>query len=229
MVIGYEVEEGEEVLLALARAVEQRDSLTCAHCERLSLFSLSLGVLMGLPRHQLAALHRGGYLHDIGKVAMPDAILLKSGPLDDREWAAMKTHTIKGEQICRPMKSLQPVLPIIRSHHEKWDGSGYPDGLRGQEIPLLARILQLADIYDALISVRPYKPALSSEQALGIMAAETDRGWRDPELMGLFRQLHHAALARATEPERGMSLGNLRQRLEDAMGAALPFSYARAS
>ena len=101
----------------------------------------------------------------------------------------MRQHTVRGEEICRPMKSLAPVLPIIRGHHERWDGTGYPDGLRGQEIPLLARILQVADIYDALTTSRPYKPAFTHEQAIAIMLEESRRGWRDPELVPLFAEI----------------------------------------
>jgi len=101
----------------------------------------------------------------------------------------MRAHTIHGEMICRPLKTLAPVLPIIRHHHERWDGSGYPDGLRGEQIPLLARILQIADIFDALTSERPYKPALSVQEALEILEEETRRGWRDPALVDLFRRL----------------------------------------
>src|SRR5205807_7897679 len=119
----------------------------------------------GLTRADLLALYRGGYLHDVGKVGIPDSILFKPGKLNGDEWLVMQSHSTRGEEICRPMKSLGPVLPIIRHHHERWDGSGYPDGLRGDQIPLLARILQTADIYDALTSPRPYKSAFSEENA----------------------------------------------------------------
>jgi putative two-component system response regulator len=101
----------------------------------------------------------------------------------------MRLHTIRGEEICRPMKTLAPVLPIIRSHHERWDGSGYPDGISGEDIPLLSRIMQVADIYDALTTARPYKPAFSHQHAIEIMMEEARRGWRDPELVPLFAQV----------------------------------------
>ncbi len=184
------LEQTESVLVALAKTVESRDHTTGGHCERLSLFSLALGIALGLGDEDLLALHRGGYLHDIGKVAIPDQILNKPGPLDDDEWESMRTHTWRGEQICRPLHSLANVLPIIRSHHERWDGSGYPDGLKGEQIPLLATVLQMSDIYDALTNRRPYKSALTSEQALEIMWQETSRGWRNPELMAAFHGLH---------------------------------------
>ena len=192
---GMGSEEAEAVLLALGQAIEARDHSTGGHCERLAFHSLALGVAMGLSRHELLALYRGGYVHDIGKVGMPDTILFKPSALSEDEWATMRKHPALGEEICRRLKTLGPVLPIIRSHHEKWDGSGYPDGLQGSRIPLLARVLQLADIYDALTMARPYKQPYSPKEALAIMEEETARGWRDPELMAIFTGLHRKVMA----------------------------------
>jgi putative two-component system response regulator len=183
------LEEAETILFALARSVEQRDRYTGQHCGRLAAYGIALGKALGLQRRDLVTLYRGGYLHDIGKISIPDSILFKRGLLTEEEWQTMRLHTLRGEEICRPMKTLAPVLPIIRSHHERWDGSGYPDGLAGEEIPLLARILQVADIYDALTTARPYKPAFSHEHAMDIMLEESRRGWRDPELVPLFGQI----------------------------------------
>jgi putative two-component system response regulator len=203
------LEEAESILFALARAVEQRDKATAGHCERLAATSLMLGTALGLARPQLLALHRGGFLHDIGKVAIPDSILFKPGPLDEAEWAVMRTHTIKGEEICRHTRSLSAVLPIIRSHHERWDGSGYPDSLRGEEIPLLARILQVADVFDALTSTRPYKRAFAPTEALAVLDAETRRGWRDPRLVALL----HKVMESARNGAMAHSLENMRHAL----------------
>ena len=183
------LEEAETILFALAQAVERRDRYTGMHCERLTAYSLALGQALGLPRQDQLALYRGSYLHDIGKIGIPDGILFKRGLLTDEEWQTMRLHTLRGEEICKPMKTLAPVLPIIRSHHERWDGTGYPDKLSGEEIPLLARILQVADIYDALTTARPYKPAFSHHHALEIMGEEARRGWRDPELVPLFAEV----------------------------------------
>ncbi len=191
------LEESESILFALAQAVEQRDAATIGHCERLATLSMTLGSALGLPRSQIIALYRGGYLHDIGKIAIPDAILFKNGPLSAAEWEIMKTHTLRGEEICRRTRTLKAVLPIIRHHHERWDGSGYPDGLRGEEIPLLARVLQVADIYDALTSERSYKPALPSSEAHEILEAEARRGWRDAKLVALLRKLSEMPLDQA--------------------------------
>jgi len=183
------LEEAETILFVLARSVEHRDEYTGMHCERLAAYSIALGQALGLGRQDQIALHRGGFLHDIGKIGIPDAILFKRGLLTEEEWQIMRLHTVRGEEICRPMETLAPVLPIIRSHHERWDGSGYPDGLSGESIPLLARILQVADIYDALTTARPYKPAFSHQHAMEIMMEEARRGWRDPELVPLFAEI----------------------------------------
>src|SRR5579863_4101851 len=212
------LEEAETILFALAQAVEHRDRYTGMHCERLATYGIALAQALGLPRREQLALYRGGYLHDIGKIAIPDSILFKRGLLTDEEWQVMRLHTIRGEEICRPMKTLAPVLPIIRSHHERWDGSGYPDGLRGEDIPLLARILQVADIYDALTTARPYKPAFSHHHALEMMLEEARRGWRDPELVPLFAEVADRA-AEAGDSfwsgSEGMhaSLANMRREL----------------
>jgi putative two-component system response regulator len=212
------LEEAETILFALAQSVEHRDRYTGLHCERLATYSIALGQALGLLRQDQLALYRGGYLHDIGKISIPDAILFKRGLLTDGEWQTMRLHTIRGEEICRPMKTLTPVLPIIRSHHERWDGSGYPDGLAGEEIPLLARILQVADIYDALTTARPYKPAFSHQHAIEIMLEESRRGWRDPELVPLFAEISQAvpgtdAAAWPGNVSMQQSLENMRREL----------------
>jgi putative two-component system response regulator len=189
------LEEAETILFALAQSVERRDKYTGMHCERLTTYTLALGQALGLQRQEQLALYRGSYLHDIGKIGIPDGILFKRGLLTDEEWQTMRLHTIRGEEICKPMKTLAPVLPIIRSHHERWDGSGYPDGLSGEDIPLLARILQVADIYDALTTARPYKPAFSHQHAIEIMVEEARRGWRDPELVPLFAEVSQQSIS----------------------------------
>jgi putative two-component system response regulator len=110
----------------------------------------------------------------------------KTGKHTPEEWEVMKSHVLIGEQICRPLRTMKEVLPLIRHHHERWDGSGYPDGLKGEEIPLVARIFQIIDIYDALTSERPYKRAFTVQEAISILREETDRGWRDPQLVEYF-------------------------------------------
>ena len=183
-----ELERAEVVLFALARSIEAKDPYTSGHCERLAEISVGLGKTIGLPEEHLVALRRGGIVHDIGKVAVPDSILLKRGPLSEQEWRIMREHPAVGERICAPLKSFRLVLPVIRSHHEKFDGSGYPDGLRGEAIPLTARIMQLADVFDALTTERPYKPAFPNHEALRIMESEVTKGWWDPGLFAQFRR-----------------------------------------
>ena len=174
-----ELERAESVLFALAQSIENRDPYTQGHCERLSQYAVMLAERLNLSIENRVALRRAGIVHDIGKVAVPDAILLKPGKLSDSEWAIMKQHPIVGERICTPLKSFRLVLPIIRHHHERMDGSGYPDGLKKEQIPLNACILQTVDVYDALTTTRPYRAALSSEEALAVMQEEVKKGWWD--------------------------------------------------
>ncbi len=184
-----ELEQAESVLLALARSIEGKDPYTEGHCERLSRYASALGLRLGLSHDDTVALERAGVLHDIGKVAVPDAILLKEGPLSDDEWTVVREHPVTGEHICRPIRSFAPVLPIIRHHHEKFDGSGYPDGLSGDHIPLTARVLQVADVFDALTTHRPYRPAMSHEKAFETMREEVGRGWWDPNVFAALPDL----------------------------------------
>jgi putative two-component system response regulator len=184
-----ELETAESVLCTLGLSVESRDPYTDGHCERLALYAAEMGRYLGLDEEGVVALRRGGYLHDLGKIAVPDEILKKGSDLTPAEWEVMKQHPLTGEAICRPLKSLRLVLPIIRHHHEHSDGSGYPDGLRQGEIPLLARILQTVDVYDALRTARPYKPALNHAQAVDTMIQEAASGLWDRELVDEFFQL----------------------------------------
>lgn len=184
-----ELDRADRVLMALGRSIEAKDSYTDGHCARISGYSVLLGRQLNLSPHDLRALRIAGSVHDIGKIGVPDAILLKKGPLTPDEWTVMRAHTVIGERICNPLRSFQPVLPIIRSHHEKMDGSGYPDGLRDGDVPLLARVMQLTDIFDALTTERSYKPALTGTEALDQMQVEVDKGWWDPKLYDVFSQL----------------------------------------
>jgi putative two-component system response regulator len=184
--LNQDLDHAEQVLFSIARTVESRDPNTGDHCERLVHRGKAFGEFLGLSRTEIRDLSWGGYLHDIGKVGIPDAILLKPGRFTPEEFEAMKQHTLIGEGICKPLRTMRGVLPIIRHHHERWDGSGYPDKLKGNEIPFLAQVFQIIDIYDALVSERPYKQPMTSKEALVILQEETDKGWRNPELMAQF-------------------------------------------
>jgi putative two-component system response regulator len=188
-----ELERAESVLFALARSIEGKDPYTQGHCERLADYSARLGEHMDLSAQEVKALRRAGIVHDIGKVAVPDSILFKPARLTRTEKLILQRHPIVGERICAPLKSFQLVLPIIRHHHEKMDASGYPDGLKGEEIPLTARVLQIVDVYDALTTKRPYKRALSVADALAVMKKEIKRGWWDPTVAAAFEEMMEAA------------------------------------
>jgi putative two-component system response regulator len=190
-----ELERAESVLFSLARSIEGKDPYTHGHCERLAEYSARLGGQLGLPDDQIIALRRAGVVHDVGKIAVPDAILLKPGRLTPDEWTIIREHSVVGERICAPLKSFRLVLPIIRHHHEKCDGSGYPDGLRREAIPLTARALQIVDVYDALTTDRPYKKAFSVAEALQTMKEEVAKGWWDPHIFDQFERLARSGTA----------------------------------
>jgi putative two-component system response regulator len=184
-----ELDSAESVLLSLGMTIEARDPTTVGHCQRLSRYAVELGGALGLPADELAALAKGGYLHDIGKIGIPDAVLLKPARLTPVEFAVMQRHTTIGDRLCGQLRSLRRVRPIVRHHHERLDGSGYPDGLSGVSVPLLAQIMGIVDVYDALTSPRPYRPAGPVDRAVDELMAEAARGWRDRDLILAFQRV----------------------------------------
>jgi putative two-component system response regulator len=168
------LDSAEAAFMALALTIAARDPTTRGHCERLASRAVHVGGALGLSQDDLDALHRGGYLHDLGKVGIPDSVLLKTGRLTEAEFALMKRHTEIGDTLCAPLQSLRHVRPIIRSHHERLDGSGYPSGLRGDEIPVLAQIVGIIDVYDAMTSHRPYRSALGPDAAMQFLVEEME-------------------------------------------------------
>jgi putative two-component system response regulator len=181
-----ELDSAQSVMVSLAMTIEARDGTTAGHCQRLAAYASALGLALGLDDEDTAALMRGGYLHDLGKVAIADAVLLKPGPLSADEFARIKQHTIIGDRLCGDLRSLQAVRPIVRHHHEHLDGSGYPDGLRGDQTPLLAQIMGIVDVFDALTSERPYRGALPFGRAAEELHGEVTRGWRRGDLVTAF-------------------------------------------
>jgi putative two-component system response regulator len=190
-----DLESAEAILKSLALTIDARDPYTDGHCERLSQFAVALGSSLGLSKDELSALDRGGYLHDIGKIGIPDSILLKPTKLTTDEFEMIKQHTIIGDRLCGELRSLRLVRQIVRHHHEALDGSGYPDGLKGEEVPLLAQIVGIVDLYDAVTSSRPYRSALPQEHAYAELRSECARGRRDPRLVEAFISLSQSGLA----------------------------------
>ncbi len=183
-----DVEDGWDVLAALAQIVDLRCLDARGHMERCARLARAFGSLLGLDEKDLLALERSGYLHDIGKVGVPCDVLNKPGPLTPEERLLMQEHPLIGARICSHLSTLERVVPVIRHHHERWDGSGYPDGLRGTGIPLLARVFQVVAVFEALISPRCYKPPMPVAEALATLRGEADAGAWDPALVERFEQ-----------------------------------------
>jgi putative two-component system response regulator len=190
-----DLESAQSVILSLALTVEARDPYTDGHCRRLAAYATAVGRAMVLSRDELNALERGAYLHDVGKIGVPDAILLKPEPLTPAEFTLMQSHTTIGERLCGQLRSLRPVRSIVRHHHERLDGSGYPDGLRGSELPLLAQIVGVVDAYDAMTTTRPYRKALEASAACEELLADSRNGRMDPAIVELFVALDRTRLA----------------------------------
>lgn len=178
----------ELTLWGWAKAVELRDQETAGHTERVTALTLRLAKALGVPEEDLDDLRRGAILHDVGKIAIPDRILLKPGPLTEEEWAVMKLHPVYAYEWLSGIPFLKKALEVPYAHHERWDGSGYPRGLKGLEIPLSARIFAVADVYDALTSDRPYRKAWPKEKALAYIREEAGKQF-DPEVVEAFLKL----------------------------------------
>ena len=181
-----QLDEVEDVIYSLGRAVESRDGGDfAAGTARVVAYAAGLGREVGLNDEDLRVLSQAAMLRDIGKIGLPDSLLNKPGALDEREHRSMQQHTLLGEQIVSPLRATAALLPIIRHHHERVDGNGYPDGLEGDQIPLGARIVAIADAYDAMTSPRPYRPAFSPSRAVATLQASAGRQW-DAQLVALF-------------------------------------------
>lgn len=184
-----QLERAEGVITTLGLTIEARDPYTAGHCERLARYAVALGRALGVDEAMLKALRLGGYLHDLGKITVPDGLLLKPGRFEPEERLRMQAHPSVGADLVRGLKTLEEVRPLIRHHHERWDGSGYPDGLKGEAIPLGARIMAVVDVYDALRTARPYKPAMPHAEAVTILLRETEAGLWEPRITTTFLEL----------------------------------------
>jgi len=181
-----QLDDAQAVLFAMARAVEAKSPHTQGHTERVSEYALALAARLTLPQADVDTLRVGAALHDLGKIAIPDDILNKPGKLTADEYAVIKQHPVAGVRIVEPLRSVRAALPLVRWHHERLDGAGYPDGLFGGSIPLLVRVLSVADVYDALSSTRPYRPKLPAAECLSIMRTDAAKGGLDTELVETF-------------------------------------------
>ena len=184
-----------QALFGLAEAIEAKDPYTKGHCGRVAAYSLILAKEAGYPVDGLETLEFGAFLHDIGKIGIRDAVLLKPGPLDDVEWTHMREHPVKGYDIAMNIAMLHPIMPAVRNHHERWDGSGYPDKMVGEDIPLVARIVAIADAFDAMATDRPYKVALPLDECEAVLRKTAGKMY-DPELIAVFCDRHLGALYR---------------------------------
>ena len=182
-----------QALFGLAEAIEAKDPYTKGHCGRVAAYSLVLAKEAGYPVEGLETLEFGAFLHDIGKIGIKDAVLLKPGPLHDAEWIHMREHPVKGHDIASKIEMLHPIMPAVRNHHERWDGSGYPDKMVALGIPLVARIVAIADAYDAMATDRPYKKALSFEECEAILRKTAGKMY-DPDLIEVFVGRHLGTL-----------------------------------
>jgi putative two-component system response regulator len=180
------LDSADAVILSLALTIEARDPYTRGHCERLSRYATALAVPLGLGDDQQVALHRGGFLHDVGKIGIPDAVLLKRGPLDPADLAVVQQHPVIGDSLCRELRLLEDVRPIVRHHHERLDGTGYPDHLSGDRIPLLAQLMSIVDAYDAMTTERPYRTAMTPDQARQQLREDVASGWKSATLVEEF-------------------------------------------
>lgn len=181
-----DLDTSESILFSLAEALEAKDIYTRGHSDRVAKLSVEIAKKMGLPQKELETIRKGGLLHDIGKIGVREDILLKPGRLTDEEMLHVRSHPKRGYDICQPLKSLEDALPCIRSHHERFDGGGYPDGLKGDGIPLSGMILAVADTFDAMTTDRPYRKALSIPTAVKIMEDEIDSGQWNPQIVRVF-------------------------------------------
>jgi len=181
-----ELERAELMLKEAAQLVAARDGYTAGHCERVARYAAELSRRVGLAEPDVEVAEKGGFLHDLGKIGVPDAVLLKPGPLNKAEFATMQEHVVIGEKLLQGLKAFQAAALVVRHHHEKYDGSGYPDGLKGEGIPLVVQIVSIVDVYDALATTRPYRQALSHQEAVGILCQEARKGWWNPELLDVF-------------------------------------------
>jgi putative two-component system response regulator len=187
-----DLDSASAIITTLAAMIESRDRYGTGHCYRMANYATALGRALMISESDVQALYRGGFLHDIGMLAIPDSLLRKEGPLNPEEYDLVKSHTVIGDGLCANLRSLQPIRPIVRSHHERLDGSGYPDGLKGDAIPLVAQIVGVVDVFEAITTPRPYQKPLTSEEAVDVLRDHAHRGWLRVDIVDAFATLIEA-------------------------------------
>ncbi len=203
-----DLDPAASIIMTLATMIESRDGYTSGHCHRMANYATSLGRALHLGDADLQALHRGGFLHDIGMLAIPDPVLHRRGPLEPDEIELIKSHTIIGDNLCGNLRSMQAVRPIVRSHHERLDGSGYPDGLQGDQIPVLAQIMGLVDVYEALTSERPYQRPRPIDEAVEVLRSHVTRGWRRRDMVETFAEIARSGSLHSYNTHRATAEGS---------------------
>lgn len=197
------LEDANAVITALANAIEGRDTYTCGHVERVATYSMEIGKRVGVDAEGVSTLRRGGVVHDIGKVGIPDHILNKPGKLTEQEMEVVRRHPVIGHDILRPLRTFGDVLPIVRWHHEQPNGNGYPDGLKGDQLPLLPRIVAVADCFDAITTDRPYRPALPPSECKDILACSAENGDLDAQLVATLLTILEEGIASFDDTDEG--------------------------
>jgi cyclic di-GMP phosphodiesterase len=198
-------DSASSIIMMLAVMVDSRDGYTVGHCHRMANYATALGRSLGLSDEDLQTLRRGGFLHDIGMLAIPDSVLRKRGPLEPEEYELIKSHPAIGDSLCAHLRSLQPVRAIVRHHHERLDGSGYPDGLRGDEIPVVAQIIGLVDVYDAITTQRAYQHVQPTEHAVETLRDQVRRGWRRDDITELFVTMIESGMVGSVRADQPVS------------------------
>lgn len=184
-----DLDSASSIIMTLAAMIEARDGYSDGHCHRMANYATGLGRALNIGAADIQVLYRGGFLHDIGMLAIPESLLRKPAPLEPEEFEKIKSHTLIGDSMVANLRSLQPLRPIIRWHHERLDGSGYPDGLEGDAIPIVAQIVGVVDAYEATTTERPYQTTMSQEEALEGLRADVNRGWRRSDIVEAFAAL----------------------------------------
>jgi putative two-component system response regulator len=224
-----DLDSAASIISMLAGMIETRDGYSPGHCHRMANCAMAFGRRLSLGSADLQALQRGGFLHDIGMLAIPDLVLRKTSKLSPEEYELVKSHTYVGDSLCGNLRSLSPVRPIVRHHHEHLDGSGYPDGLAGAGVPLLAQIMGIVDVYDAVTTSRPYQHVVPSETAVEILRREAAIGWRSPELVEEFAAMirHDGLTSSAVEGVTTVAVAASLVVDGDQTWAAAPIGRAR--